>query len=399
MNKLSNNYLFLILFLLGFNSLVKADVEITPVFVNSQNNCNNYISVRFDASGFTDLITLDYGISWDSGVLEYAGYNIISEPGMNTPTINISMVSSGAFGYYWSDLDNTGESIPTGTALIEILFKVTGSAIGTQVSVEDIMGLVNNEAYDLNFDPVVVIGNAALMDLNAPVSPELLLNYQILKSPNGCNDSLQIAVKIGQCFYDLASVQFSLSWDATKFLYLSNSTPYFPGGDAPIINTTQVFSNGRFGYGWGAISNPTSSAPDNTTLLVLTFKTVGVGTSVIQANNNPLLIEVIDQNYETIGLTFAPSSLNVSTNNYFTVADGTYYSPATWQGGCVPSNPVPTGTNVNINHNLSLPVADNITNFGTINCSLPFINYGTYQGTGVFNGSLINNGNVKPGDF
>lgn len=398
MNKLSSKYLFPVALFFLTMSAVKADVEITPVISNPQNDCNNYIAVRLNAAGFSNLIALDFGITWDPMVMELASYHILEEPGMNSPTINISMASSGKFAYFFSDLDNTGESLPSGTPIIELLFRATGSGSGTAVAVEDIMGFVANEAYDFNFDPIAVVGNTLTFDVNTPVVTQLKLDYEVLKAPNGCNDSLQIAVKVGECFFDMTTLQFSLSWDPAKFMYLSNATPYFPGGDASFTNVTEVFSNGRFGYGWGSLTNPTASAPDGSVLLILTFKTIGVGASVIQAANDPLLIEASDQNFEVINVVFTPPTLNVSTNNYYTVADGLYYSASTWKGGCIPTDPIMAGTVVNINHSLTLPIAESITNLGTIISSVPFVNYGTYQGTGNFMGSFINNGTLKPGD-
>jgi predicted DsbA family dithiol-disulfide isomerase len=83
---------------------------------------------------------------------------------------------------------------------------------------------------------------------------------------------------------------------------------------------------------------------------------------------------------------------------YNSVNSGSYTDPATWADGCIPPNNIPANTTIviNINHNVVNPVGNTITNNGNITCIASFINDGTYQGTGTFNGDFINNGIVKP---
>lgn len=396
MGKLSKNTFLTSLLALLIIFDAKADVTITPTG-GVQNGCNNYVTVQFNVNGFSNLISLDYGITWDENVLEYVSHNIPVSPGMQDPTINDTETSMGNFGVFWFDNTNTGQNLPDGSNIIEILFRVNSDVMNTMIKVESIMGMVNNEAFDAGFVMVPVIGAPLTSNFNSPVlAPSLSLNYEVLKTPNGCNDTLQFAVKVDECFLDLTSVQFSIDWDTSKYLYLSSTMPYNPGGDVAIANTTETITEGRIGYGWASLSNSYSSAPNNSSLLLLTLKNKSIGASIIQDVDLPLIREVYDQNFEEINLEFNPATLNVSTNNYSTFSDGDYYNPSTWVGGCVPSNPVLSGTNIYINHNVNLPVNQNITNFGTISSTLPFINNGVYQGNGLFNGNFINNGFVRP---
>lgn len=87
--------------------------------------------------------------------------------------------------------------------------------------------------------------------------------------------------------------------------------------------------------------------------------------------------------------------------SYFTTINpGPYDQPSTWQGGCVPPSTIPANFMVviNVNHNVTNPIGNVITNLGTIQCSATFINNGTIKGSGVFDGNLINNGVVSPGN-
>ena len=98
------------------------------------------------------------------------------------------------------------------------------------------------------------------------------------------------------------------------------------------------------------------------------------------------------------GNTVASNPLQVNVYNYTTVASGDLTNPAVWAGGCVPPNPVPPGTFVTINHPINN--MGTLTNNGTITSTIPFHNYGIYQGKGIFMGVFINEtgGIVKPGN-
>ncbi|MGE5355625.1 MAG: MopE-related protein [Deltaproteobacteria bacterium] len=86
--------------------------------------------------------------------------------------------------------------------------------------------------------------------------------------------------------------------------------------------------------------------------------------------------------------------------SYITVNNGPYNDPNTWPVGCMPPNPIPSGYTVIIQHNVTNPAGNTITNNGlmSIGAGINFINNGIYQGTGTFNGNFINNGIVRPGN-
>lgn len=91
----------------------------------------------------------------------------------------------------------------------------------------------------------------------------------------------------------------------------------------------------------------------------------------------------------------------VSINSTFTtVNEGEFDDENTWLNNCMPPNPVPPGSVVNISDNITNPQGSTLINNGIINIDMgvSFINFGTYGGNGTFNGNFINNGVVNPGD-
>lgn len=84
---------------------------------------------------------------------------------------------------------------------------------------------------------------------------------------------------------------------------------------------------------------------------------------------------------------------------FITVAPGDYNDPATW-GGCVPPNPIPAGVSIIITYPVTNPVGNTLVNNGQIDFGPggTLINEGVYTGTGGFTGTLINLGEVRPGN-
>lgn len=84
---------------------------------------------------------------------------------------------------------------------------------------------------------------------------------------------------------------------------------------------------------------------------------------------------------------------------YTTVVPGSYSDPGTW-GGCLPPDPIPAGVQLNITEAVINHANTILTNNGLISVGVngSFINFGTYQGKGNFQGNFINNGTVRPGN-
>ena len=84
---------------------------------------------------------------------------------------------------------------------------------------------------------------------------------------------------------------------------------------------------------------------------------------------------------------------------FITVGPGNYNDPATW-GGCMPPNPIPQGVSITITYPVTNPVGNTLINNGQIDFGPggTLINEGVYTGTGTFTGTLINLGEVRPGN-
>ena len=378
-------------------TFVFSQVTITPV--NTTSVCGGTFTVTINVTGFTDLTTLDFGVCWDPAKLNYAGHSLINNPGGDTPTENITGIGTGEFAYQWSALSPTnslnGVDLLDGTSILVLNFAILTEGPVTVSACTN--GIVTLDALNSLVDNVLI--NAEILDATAQFS-ELHLAPQVSSSTSSCGATITTQVKVNSCFEDLTSLQFGVCWDKTKLQYVSSTFPMpYPGGDMPSSNTTNV-SNGEYGYLWlaGSMNSSTGvDVADGTILAEMQFTVIGSGSSNIYiCDHTALPMEAINVNAVDLEVIADPSA-SLSNTSYSTITDGDYYAPTTWAGGCIPPNPVPSGYNVQINHNLTLPTMQSITNNGTITSTSPFTNLGTYKGTGVFLGQFINNGAVKPG--
>ncbi len=107
-----------------------------------------------------------------------------------------------------------------------------------------------------------------------------------------------------------------------------------------------------------------------------------------------VLITPYNNNGERIGCV----EESFTTRGFITRSNGEYSDQNTWEGGCVPPNPIPAGVTIEIGHELINSILNTIVNNGTIISTKPFNNFGTYKGNGTFIGPFINQGTLAPGN-
>ncbi len=128
--------------------------------------------------GFTNIVSMQYGLTWDETILQYTGVQNLTGllPNFNPATSFNSLGDTLIFS--WASLSGTGINVPTGTVLYQICFNIIGSngectgidyigagnnievvnANGTQLGFNGIDGqvCVSNSAIVINFNTVPV---------------------------------------------------------------------------------------------------------------------------------------------------------------------------------------------------------------------------------------------------
>ncbi|MCC6726120.1 MAG: gliding motility-associated C-terminal domain-containing protein [Saprospiraceae bacterium] len=153
--------------------------------------------------GFTDLVAMQYALTWDESVLQYTGVQNLS-PLLPSFNVNTSFNSLGdTLIFSWGNLSGTGVDVPDGTVLYQICFNVVGTN-GDCTDVQYVVPegstieVVNDLGSQLGFNGIdgnVCVSNSAL-SFNFATTP--------VACPSGTNGSFTLTVNNGTAPYQVA---------------------------------------------------------------------------------------------------------------------------------------------------------------------------------------------------
>ncbi len=134
-------------------------------------------------------------------------------------------------------------------------------------------------------------------------------------------------------FNQIVLYQYSINWDSTvmKFVSVSNVTSVLPQFTelGNIGNpSAPALEEGEMTVSWSLQSTEPVTIPDNTILFTATFEMVGepCEATTLEATGDPLDIEVIDENFNEIGIISSPIQIEVECDG------GTNPTPCAAQG-------------------------------------------------------------------
>ncbi len=82
--------------------------------------------VEIRASGFSDILTMQYSMNWDPKVLKFKGVRNHNLPGLTKNNFGEHLTPQGALTHSWYDPNLRGLSKPEGHKLYEVCFEVIG---------------------------------------------------------------------------------------------------------------------------------------------------------------------------------------------------------------------------------------------------------------------------------
>jgi hypothetical protein len=211
----------------------------------------------------------------------------------------------------------------------------------------------------------------------------LTLRATSLMAAAACGDTLEVAILATSGFSDLSSLQYSLSWTAGEFQYLSH-TAMSIGGSAPIIGTD---TTSELSFSW---IGSCTTLPDGDTLLKVRYLATGCispGAS-IEITGVPLALEAYDCDLNEVAINAVNNvSVNIASGSVVTLscpADATETAGQTqaainaafsawinsfgFSGGCFPVGTFNIDTSV-----MPSACGDTIVAIYTVtsNCALP----------------------------
>ncbi len=85
------------------------------------------VKIPIVVSGFKEVLTAQFTLKWDPGVLQFQGTLNGGLPALETENLGSLRVSEGLLAFSWDDPTVLGVTLPDGSIFFELQFKVTGT--------------------------------------------------------------------------------------------------------------------------------------------------------------------------------------------------------------------------------------------------------------------------------
>lgn len=135
------NVCSVVFWLLSAAGIVSAQVGFTLPF-NNNITSGSTLTVPVQVSGFSNIVGVQFVITWDKNVLGFSSVGGMNLPGMDATDFNTTQaVSDGILRFVWVTSDNpqSGTTRPDGTTIFHIVFNVTGPLnSGTAITITEV---------------------------------------------------------------------------------------------------------------------------------------------------------------------------------------------------------------------------------------------------------------------
>lgn len=279
-------------------------------------------SVDVVVSNFNDILSMQFPILWDPGVLEFlevTNINSDAVPGLGPNLFGFVPSKPGKLTFSWFDNNLAGISVPDGTVIFSLKFRALVDG-ATPVEIKDDPDLTI-EVIDSNEDELgmttqestVTVGDGG--GAGSGTFRMSLTDHDVLVGEEVC-----ISLNVDN-FTDLTALQFSLSYDTNLLQYKEsrNVNTQVSGLDGGALSRP---SPGILVFDWSDVS--ANSLNNGAILLDICFDAVGSGTTNVRFTNNPVAIEATQQtgggsqnlNFETDNSILNITEENVGGNGF-----------------------------------------------------------------------------------
>lgn len=251
-------YFFIIILILSTGFSIHAQ---DPTFILEQEKTGPGGSVRICLSvkDFTNIISAQFTISWDSTVLAYAKVDNISLPGTDASNFNEDNSASGQLPFVWFNLNGEGTSLEDGTTIFCLYFVAIGelgdsSLIDFTNSPTPIeIGRFDNST--ITSVPLELeLGKVDIVENPLAVAAEIQ-NTNCFESPEG---SINILVQSGLS-------PFSYSWTGpNNFSASEQNIGQLNAGTYDLVVTDSIGRSSSYSYTVGGPAAPLSASATST---------------------------------------------------------------------------------------------------------------------------------------
>ncbi len=277
-------------------------------------NTGDTICVSITAQDFDEIVSMQYSMHWNPAVLDYVGVMNYGLPDFSIANFNEN--NSSTLSMVWFDNATTGVTRPDGYILYRVCFRVIGAA-GTSSTITfdgtpTVIEIANTSGViPFQSDAGSVTVNSGGGNTDCPSNVFAIIFPDTCYTPGSV---ICVPVRV-QNFNSIASMQFSMHWNASHFA-LTNVT----GFNLPDLSTANFnlldTVNGNLPFLWFDNLTTGITVPNGTSIFTLCFRAEGaVGSSSdVFVNGIPTPIEVVNGSGNPVTPCFQPGTFSISAN-------------------------------------------------------------------------------------
>jgi len=270
------------------------------------------ICVPILTENFDSLVAFMTGLSFNSSVLTYTGFNTT---GLNNVNVADQNSDSGELRILWTDQNANPVSLDDGASLLELCFDVIGSEGETSpIGFINIPPNFTIEAIKFPADPTeFFIDDGIVIVGDEPVQMDPL----VLTPSNemfGLNDTVCVDFLV-ENFTDIAGMSFVLSWDESVLQYVGPRNTNIPGLGTGESNFVFVDPNSL-----RVLFTPTSpqTLADNTVIFQVCYVALaecdsGASSEISIGSDNNISLEFINADSEVIPVTTNTATISAES--------------------------------------------------------------------------------------
>lgn len=299
-----------LLFLVSQLSAQTVNFSLNPATITA--NTGDTISLDVVVSNFTNILSFQYGMSWNVSALSFVDVTNLSAqlPGWATSNFGTTNTGNGELKTNWLDPNVAGVSLPNGTVLYTLRLKVL-STTGTTIAFVELPPLtfefVNGNGMTLNY-------NLEGCDVNGgggnSGGGDLTFSAEDLTAPAGTNVCVAVTA---DNFNNIVSMQYSINFNPAILTYTGVQAFGLPGLNGGSFGTTGA-SAGNLSFSWDDPSTFGVSVPNGTTLFEICFNVIGTNgqSSNVGFSGSPTFVDIRDGNGNTVPHIFDNGSVTVN---------------------------------------------------------------------------------------
>ena len=275
MKPITSTYLLVLgLFLLSFQVMSQVTTSFTPSAPSAP--VGNDIDLELKVSNFTNILSIQFPITFQSSVLQFVSADMFGLPGFVNSNYN---VTPGKIAVSWfADLgaNPNGVTLPAGTTLIRLRFKVLANGtvpVNISGNTAPVIELINGNGMPVTLN----YQNGGSMVTGGSGGPALQ-GFKIIAHGRDVAPNSNFCIPITVNDFDtLVSMQYAMQWD--KNIIRFDSTTSYKLAFLNASNFGGNTSNGTLLLSWYDQNALGISRPDGDTIYRVCFKALGaVGT-------------------------------------------------------------------------------------------------------------------------